>query len=280
MPRPAPPEPRGIGRHGLPTMASVAILAGVALISLTRPASAWQPPRPAQAGAGAVRLPQPPATGLPETPEATLGYALGLQIGSRMREDFNRPDSGVDLAAFVEGLGDAILSRPPRIGEEKAMAALTAFEAKLMRQREEFQRRMTEAAKANAAKGADYLRANAAKKGVVSLPSGLQYEVLAEGRGPKPTADDTVSVQYRGTHVNGEAFDGTEPAGPPATFPVKAVVPGWQEALPLMKVGSKWRITIPPALAYGEEGSPPAIEPNEVLVFEIELVRIEPAARP
>jgi FKBP-type peptidyl-prolyl cis-trans isomerase len=99
------------------------------------------------------------------------------------------------------------------------------------------------------------------------------------GSGPKPTVDDTVSTHYRGTHLDGSEFDATDPAGEPATFPLRGVVPGWQEALPLMNVGSKWRLYVPPELGYGEEGSPPVIEPNEVLVFEIELVKILPPGK-
>ena len=109
-----------------------------------------------------------------------------------------------------------------------------------------------------------------------ALPSGLQYTVLTEGAGPKPTLDDVVEAHYRGTHVDGTEFDGTEPGGEPAAFPLRGVVPGWQEALPLMKAGSKWRVWLPAELGYGDAGSPPAIEPNEVLVFEIELVAIRP----
>jgi FKBP-type peptidyl-prolyl cis-trans isomerase len=138
---------------------------------------------------------------------------------------------------------------------------------------------MAEAAKANKAKAAEFMQANAVKPGVKSLPSGLQYEVLKTGAGARPAADDTVSTHYRGTHLDGSEFDATDPAGEPATFPLRGVVPGWQEALPLMNVGSKWRLYVPPELGYGEEGSPPVIEPNEVLVFEIELVKILPPGK-
>ena len=133
---------------------------------------------------------------------------------------------------------------------------------------------MAEVAKANKVKAAEFMKQNATKQGVITLPSGLQYEVLKAGAGAQPKPDDTVSTHYRGTHVDGTEFDATDPKGEPATFPLRGVVPGWQEALPLMKVGSKWKLYVPPALGYGEEGSPPVIEPNEVLVFEIELVKI------
>ena len=145
----------------------------------------------------------------------------------------------------------------------------------MQKRQEAFFRRMAEAAKINLAKGREYLAANARKPGVVSLPSGLQYEVLRAGSGQPPGPDDVVVAHYRGTHIDGRQFDGTEPGGEPAAFSLRGVVPGWQEALGLMGVGAKWRIHLPPNLAYGEEGSPPAIEPNEVLVFEIELVRHE-----
>lgn len=280
--------PHAVRRHISPPWcvrpalgACLVALAGVAVgAGLARPANAWQGPRPEQ-GRGAPPRPAGDAPALPDTPEVTLGYALGLQIGGQMAEDFRRPEAGIDIAALVAGLSDALLGRPPRIGEEKAFAALTAYEQKLLAQRQAFEKRMAEAAVANKAKGAEYLAANAAKRGVVRLPSGLQYEVLVEGKGPKPTPDDVVSTRYRGTHVDGTVFDQTEAADPPATVAIKGVVPGWQEALPLMKVGSKWRLTIPAELAYGERGSPPVIEPNEVLVFEIELLAIEsPSAIP
>ena len=156
----------------------------------------------------------------------------------------------------------------------KIAAALEGFEARMRDQEREFAKRMTEVAKTNKAKAVEFLRTNATKKGIVTLPSGLQYEVLKTGAGPQPRSEDTVSTHYRGTHLDGKEFDATDPQGEPATFPLSGVVPGWQEALPLMKVGSKWRLYVSPELGYGVEGSPPVIEPNEVLVFEIELMKI------
>jgi len=217
-----------------------------------------------------------PGAGAIETPEGTLGYALGLRIGGRIAADFKAQEARIDPAALARGLADGVLGAKPAIDEQRLARALEAFEAAMREREKEFGRRMAEAAKVNAAKAAEFLKANAAKKGVVTLPSGLQYEVLKEGTGPRPAATDTVSTHYRGTHLDGSEFDGTEPGGEPATFPVRGVVPGWQEALPLMKVGSKWKLYIPPELGYGAEGSPPVIGPNEVLVFELELVRIAP----
>jgi FKBP-type peptidyl-prolyl cis-trans isomerase FklB len=112
---------------------------------------------------------------------------------------------------------------------------------------------------------------------LLTLPSGLQYEVLKAGNGPKPKPSDVVATHYRGTHLDGKEFDKSDPEQGPLRFPVQGVIPGWQEALSLMPVGSTWRLWVPPDLGYGDEGSPPAIEPGEVLVFEMELLEIEAA---
>lgn len=214
-----------------------------------------------------------------DTPEGQLGYALGLRIGSRIAADFRAQQAPLDPAALARGLADAAIGAKPRLDEKTIAAAIERFETRMREREREFAARMVEVAKANKAKAAEFMKTNAAKQGVKTLPSGLQYEVLRAGEGPRPTADDTVSTHYRGTHVDGSEFDATDPAGEPATFPLRGVVPGWQEAIPLMAVGSKWRLYVPPELGYGEEGSPPVIEPNEVLIFEIELVKILPAEK-
>ncbi len=214
-----------------------------------------------------------------DTPEGQLGYALGLRIGSRIAADFQTQQAPLDPAALARGLADAVLGAKPRLDEKTIAAAIERFETRMREREREFAARMVEVAKTNKAKASEFMKTNAAKQGVKTLPSGMQYEVLRAGEGPRPTADDTVSTHYRGTHVDGSEFDATDPAGEPATFPLRGVVPGWQEALPLMGVGSKWRLYVPPELGYGEEGSPPVIEPNEVLIFEIELVKILPAEK-
>ena len=237
---------------------------------LAQPAEVIAPPAAARAGDDAFKL---------DTPEGQLGYALGLRIGSRIAADFRAQQAPLDPAALARGLADAAVGAKPRLDEKTIAAAIERFETRMREREREFAARMVEVAKANNAKAAEFMKANAAKQGVKTLPSGLQYEVLKAGEGPRPTADDTVSTHYRGTHVDGSEFDATDPAGEPATFPLRGVVPGWQEALPLMGVGSKWRLYVPPELGYGEEGSPPVIEPNEVLIFEIELVKIVPAEK-
>lgn len=126
----------------------------------------------------------------------------------------------------------------------------------------------------NARMGEAFLSANKQKPGVVVLPDGLQYKVLVEGKGPTPTDSDTVTVNYSGTLINGTEFDSSYKRGQPATFPVTGVIPGWVEALKLMKVGSTWELYIPPSLAYGKNGAPPVIGPDETLIFKVELLGI------
>jgi FKBP-type peptidyl-prolyl cis-trans isomerase len=208
-----------------------------------------------------------------------LGYVLGYRIGRQIRADNASLGVDIDSAALARGLADGVQEAQPKLDEATFKRVLAAFEQQMQDREKRMQERMVAAAKLNLAKGADFLKANATRKGVTTLPSGLQYEVLAAGTGPKPKLDDVVVAHYKGSHVDGKEFDGTDPAGDPASFPLRGVVPGWQEALPLMAVGSKWRIYLPPDLGYGEGGSPPAIEPNEVLVFDIELVGIRPPAQ-
>jgi FKBP-type peptidyl-prolyl cis-trans isomerase FklB len=128
--------------------------------------------------------------------------------------------------------------------------------------------------KANA--GEAFLAANAKKEGVITTASGLQYKVIKSGTGPSPKATDQVKVHYNGTTIDGNVFDSSVQRGQPAVFPVNAVIPGWVEALQLMKTGDKWQLVIPARLAYGENSPTPAIPPNSVLVFEVELIDIEP----
>jgi FKBP-type peptidyl-prolyl cis-trans isomerase FklB len=233
-------------------------------------------PLPAEQPAGELPAARAPAGGL-DTPATALGYALGLRIGSRIAADFKGQEPAVDAAALARGLSDAVLEARPRLSEQQIRQTLEAFDARMREREQEFGRRMREATKVNLAKAAEFAQANGRKQGVTTRPSGLQYEVIRAGAGGSPTLDDTVVAHYRGTHIDGREFDATDPQGEPASFPLRGVVPGWQEALPLMKTGAKWRIYVPPQLGYGEEGSPPVIEPNELLIFEIELVKILPA---
>jgi FKBP-type peptidyl-prolyl cis-trans isomerase FklB len=221
-----------------------------------------------------LAAPTPPAASAED-----MGYAMGFQIGQQILAEQKELGSPVDAKSMAAGLADAVAGAAPKLDEAKFRAAMVSLEATMRRKQQEMLARMQAVAKDNLEKGTAYLRAKAAEKGVTALPSGLLYEVLAEGTGPQPGPKDVVTAHYAGRHIDGRQFDATDPAGEPATFPLAEVVPAWQEALPLMKAGSKWRIHVPPALGYGEQGSPPAIGPNEVLVFEITLVGSRSAGR-
>ena len=243
-------------------------LACAALAGLAALRSAAQEPE-------AIR-PPPGNDAAAAAPAADMGYALGYRIGEQIAAEHRELGTPIDPAALARGLADGAAGGKPRLDEPAFRRALAALDAAMQQKQREFAERMRAAAQANLEKGERFLADNRGRPGVKTLPSGLQYEILQEGTGPQPAADHVVVARYRGTHIDGSEFDGTDPAGEPAAFPLRGVVPGWQEALPLMKAGAKWRITLPPALAYGEQGSPPAIEPNEVLVFEIELIGSRP----
>jgi len=211
-------------------------------------------------------------------PAADVGYALGYRIGGRIVADHEGMGLDIDRDALARGLADAVAGGKPALDEARLSKALEAFEALVAARQAAVAERMRKAGEVNLVKGREFLAANARRPGVVTRPSGLQYEIVKEGAGPSPAAGDVVVAHYRGTRLDGGEFDATDPAGEPATFPLGAVVPGWQEALPLMKAGATWKLWIPADLAYGAEGSPPVIEPNEVLVFEIQLIRSGPAA--
>ena len=136
-------------------------------------------------------------------------------------------------------------------------------------------KKAAEEAAGNRKKGEEFLAANKNKKGVVTLPSGLQYHVIKEGTGKKPTANDEVEVHYHGTLLDGTVFDSSIDRNQPVTFAVNRVIPGWTEVLQLMKEGAKWKVFIPSQLAYRQRGAPPRIGPNETLIFDIELLKVK-----
>lgn len=243
---------------------------GVVIVVLGLAAHGQAPP------AEPLAAPAPAAPAAASTQD--MGYALGYRIGQQILAEHTEARTPVDHDSLAAGLADAVSGRKPRLEEAPFRAALAALNAAMQREFKALAERMQAAAKVNLAKGTDYLRGRAAEKGVTALPSGLLYEVIKEGTGPRPGLDDVVVAHYTGRHIDGTVFDGTDPTEGPATFPLRGVVPGWQEALQLMRKGSRWRICLPPDLGYGEQGSPPAIEPNEVLIFEIELVDVRPGA--
>jgi len=213
-----------------------------------------------------------PADGEPlpaplSTTHQKASYAIGLNIGKSLKQD------GVPVVAeaLLLGLQDALGQRPPRLTDAQLQAALIAFQQEVDAQAEQ---RTKAVGEKNQREGAEFLARNKAAQGVITLPSGLQYKVLKSGNGQSPGAGDQVTTHYRGTLLDGSEFDSSYRRGEPATFPVQGVIPGWTEALQKMKVGDKWQLFIPADLAYGQHGSPPAIGPHAVLVFEIELLEV------
>jgi FKBP-type peptidyl-prolyl cis-trans isomerase len=189
----------------------------------------------------------------------------------KMGENLHKQSVPVDPAILARGLKDGLTGGKTLLTDEEAQAAITAVQNDLRKQQQE---KMQEAAAANKKEGDAFLSANKGKEGVVTLPSGLQYKILKEGTGPKPTASDSVVCNYRGTLINGTEFDSSYKRGQPATFPVSGVIKGWTEALQLMPVESKWQLFVPSDLAYGESGRP-GIEPDSTLIFEVELLSIQ-----
>jgi FKBP-type peptidyl-prolyl cis-trans isomerase len=197
-------------------------------------------------------------------------YGLGIALGRQLKGQMFDPD----LEPFLQGLKDGLSGTKSQLTDEQVQKAVVACQQAAIA-------KMREAVKAEAERnkqaGAEFLAANGKKEGVRALASGLQYKVLKDGNGPTPKETDTVKTNYRGTLIDGTEFDSSERQGGPASFAVNQVIPGWTEALQLMKVGSKWQLFIPSELAYGPQppqGSP--IPPNATLVFEIELLGIEP----
>jgi FKBP-type peptidyl-prolyl cis-trans isomerase FklB len=207
-----------------------------------------------------------PAGGL-KTDKQKFSYTAGYQIGQNLK----RQNLDLDSKTFSQGVQDAIANAKPRLKPEQMQAAVQNQQKKDME-------KQAAVAKKNLDAGQAFLEANQKKDGVVTLPSGLQYKVITEGKGKQPKSTDTVVAHYRGTLINGTEFDSSYQRNEPATFPVGGVIKGWQEALPLMKEGAKWQVYIPSDLAYGPRGAGKEIGPNEVLIFDIELISVKNAA--
>lgn len=202
-----------------------------------------------------------------DTDDQKASYGIGMDVGSNLLPAKGR----LDMAAFRQGLEDALAEREGAVPEADLQTALQAFSAAVM---EEQQQKQEEAGTKNLEEGEAYLAENGAKEGVTTTESGLQYEVLREGEGPAPMAEDRVSIHYRGSLIDGKEFDSSYDRGEPAVFGVGGVIPGFSEALQLMEVGGHYRVVIPGDLAYGPNGSGPDIGPNATLIFEIELLEI------
>ena len=190
-----------------------------------------------------------------------VSYALGLSIGN------NFQNSGIkclQVEDFVQGLSDVLNEKQPAISYDEAKKVINDFFLRLHKEKLEINKKA----------GEEFLSINKGRAGVVTLPSGLQYQVLQQGNGEKPKATDKVKCHYHGTLINGTVFDSSVERGTPAVFGVNQVIPGWVEALQLMPVGSKWRLFIPSNLAYGENGAGEMIEPNSTLIFDVVLLDI------
>ena len=200
-----------------------------------------------------------------ETQEEKLSYIFGQNIGSQ----FKAETIDIDIEIFAQGVEDALTGAEPKLAEEEVMAVLESFQAEKMAEQQEV---FDELSATNKAEGEAFLAENAGKEGVVTTESGLQYKVVSEGEGPSPTEESTVEVHYKGTLIDGTVFDSSYERGTPATFGVNQVIPGWTEALPMMKEGGKWELYIPPSLAYGPGGAGNMIGPEQTLIFEVELL--------
>ena len=190
-----------------------------------------------------------------------VSYALGLSIGQNFRASGFEE---INLEDFLSGVRDVLEGGEPKMSYEEAKVVINEY----------FQEVRRKAVEQNQAAGEEFLKINGLKKGVVTLPSGLQYEILREGNGPKPSLTDTVECHYHGTLINGQVFDSSMDRGQTATFPLQGVIKGWTEILQLMPVGSKWKVTIPADLAYGDRGAGEMIQPGSTLIFIIELIAI------
>ena len=270
-------------------LASSALLASNAFAQTTSASGSAQTPAAKPQPSGAAAKPQAaaaakrpgaaaaakPGTAAPATATALktdrekASYAIGANIGKSMKKE------GVDLdpAIIARGIKDGFSGAKPLLTDEQAQAALVAFSG-TMKKKQETQ--LAAIAAVNLKDGQVFLAANKAKSGVVTLPSGLQYKVISAGTGPKPTAEDTVLCNYRGTLINGTEFDNSAKHGGPTEIPVGGVIKGWTEALQLMPAGSKWQLYVPAELAYGPRQAGPDIGPNSTLIFEVEVVSIQP----
>jgi len=202
-----------------------------------------------------------------KTQKDKVSYGVGVSVV----RNFKHQGVEVDPDVAIQGMRDEFSGKKLLMSEEELRTILNEYQKELQ---QKYALAVKKAADANKKEGEAFLAENKKKNGVVSLPSGLQYKIIKEGNGKKPTETDRVECRYRGTFINGKEFDGTNRTGQPATFKVTGIIPGWREALKLMPVGSKWQLFIPPQLAYGERGAGP-IGPNATLIFELELLGIK-----
>ena len=194
-------------------------------------------------------------------------YSLGYQFGQGLKAQ----GLDINLEAYSSGIKDALSGTNPQLSQEEIQKTISEIQKRVMAARE---KGLKEVTAKNLSESKIFLEENKKKEGIKTLPSGLQYKVLTEGSGKTPRATDQVTVNYKGTLINGSEFDNSYKRGNPTTFQLGKVIKGWMEALQLMKEGSKWQLFIPPELGYGERGAGP-VPPNSVLIFEVELLAIK-----
>jgi len=217
--------------------------------------------------------PQPTPTTQSPTPPSLDKNQVSYGMGVDMGRNFKRLALDVDLQQLLKGIQDGYQGQALAIPEHELRKIMSAYQNEL---KDKQAAAIKQALQTNQAEGDAFLAANAKTEGVISLPSGLQYKVLKPGHGKKPTDKSSVVCNYRGTLLNGTEFDSSERVGKPVQFNVSDIIPGWQEALKLMQEGAKWQLFIPPQLAYGTRGAGRDIGPNATLIFDIELIRVEP----
>jgi FKBP-type peptidyl-prolyl cis-trans isomerase FklB len=203
-----------------------------------------------------------------KTQKERISYVVGLEMANNLKKNM----IDLDVETLVRGVKDALSGAKPLMTEQERKETIVALQNELQAKQQELTKAIAEK---NKKEGEDFLAENKKKQGVITMPSGLQYKILADGKGKSPKATDAVSVNYRGMLVDGTEFDSSYKRGQPETFVVNRIIPGWTEALQLMKTGSKWQLFIPPDLAYGERGTGGPIGPNAVLIFEVELISIK-----
>jgi FKBP-type peptidyl-prolyl cis-trans isomerase FklB len=210
-----------------------------------------------------------------KTEDDKISYSIGFSLGSNLKKE----EFDMNLDVFQRGIRDAIVGGEQILNEEEIKETMMGFHQKMKAKEEsENLKKMEERKKqgaANMEKGKKFLEENKTKEGIVALESGLQYKILEKGTGASPKATDVVKCHYKGTTIEGKEFDSSYKRGQPATFPLNRVIKGWTEGLQLMKEGGKWQFFIPSELAYGERGAGQDIGPNEVLIFEVELLEIQ-----
>ena len=252
-----------------PRIALLPLAISLMLISVSACSKTENKDAPAAAGTAAAAGTGAPAIKVPglETERAQVSYMVGMDIAKSL----DQIKADIDVDTMANGIRDSFAKKGVKLTDEQANQVRQAFTQQLQQRAAAKQ---AEDAKKNLAEGEAFLAGNKGKPDVRTTASGLQYQILRAGSGPKPAMTDTVKVNYKGTFLNGETFDSSYDRGQPVDFALNQVVPGWGEGVALMPVGSKFKFWLPASLAYGENGSPPTIGPNATLVFEVELIEI------